>query len=133
MASYRIILADNHSLLRQGLMRILVEKPDLEIIGEAADGLELLNLLDLSPLDPHLVILDPAMPNLRGMEVVRKVKSVYPDAKVLVLSMNKDKEYLSQAISCGAEGYLLKEEANNELLPAIERIRQGGLYVPLFF
>jgi len=132
VAPYRIILADRHPQLRQGLKRILGEKSDLEIIGEASDGMELLNLLKLSKSQPHLVILDPTMPNLRGMEAVGKVKLIDPTVKVLILSLHKDKEYLSQAIFHGAEGYLLKEEAHTELLPAIERILQGGLYVPSF-
>jgi DNA-binding NarL/FixJ family response regulator len=132
MTSYRIVLADNHPLLRQGLKRILAEKSDIEVIGEAGDGLELINLLSFSNLAPHMVILDPSMPNLRGTEVIHKVKTLYPDVKVLILSLHKDKEYLSQAISHGAEGYLPKEDMDKELLPAIEMIRQGGVYVPPF-
>jgi DNA-binding NarL/FixJ family response regulator len=132
MAPYRIVLADNHALLRQGLKRILRERSDLEVIGEAGDGSELLNLLGLITLAPHMVILDPSMPDLRGIEAIRKVKAIYPDVKVLILSMHKDKEYLSQAISHGAEGYLFKEAVDKELLPAIEMIMQGRVYVPSF-
>ena len=132
MIPYRIVLADNHALLRQGLKRILREKPEIEVIGEAGDGTELLNLLSLSKLAPHMVILDPSMPDLRGIEAIRKVKSAHPDVKILILSMYKDKEYLSRAISNGAEGYLLKEAVDKELLPAIEMIMQGGVYVSPF-
>ncbi len=132
MVPYRIVLANNHAPLREALKRILRERSNLEVIGEAEDGLELLNLLRLSKLAPHMVILDPSMANFQGIEAIRKVKGIYPDLKVLILSMHKDKEYLSQAISSGAEGYLIKETVDKELLPAIETIMQGRLYVPPF-
>ncbi len=132
MIPYRIVLANNHAPLREGLKRILREKSNLEVIGEAEDGPELLNLLSLTKVAPHIVILDPSMPNFQGIEAIYKVKAINPDIKVLILSMHKDKEYLSQAISYGAEGYLIKETVDKELLPAIELIMQGRLYVPPF-
>jgi DNA-binding NarL/FixJ family response regulator len=132
MAPYRIVLANNHAPLRQCLKRILQGKCDLEVIGEAEDGPELLNLLGLSEVAPNMVILDPSIPNLHGAEAIRKMKAVYPEMKVLILSMHRDKEYLSQAISNGAEGYLLKEDADEQLLSAIEMIRGGRVYVPPF-
>lgn len=132
MVPYRIVLANNHAPLREALKRILKEKSNLEVIGEAGDGLELLNLLSLNGLTPHMVILDPSIANFQGIESIRKVKASYPSVKVLILSMHKDKEYLSQAISSGAEGYLIKETVDKELLPAIETIMQGRLYVPPF-
>jgi len=132
MVPYRIVLANHHAPFREGLKRILREKSDLEVIGEAEDGSQLLNLLSLSELAPQMVILDPSMPDFQGIETVRKVKATYPDVKVLILSMHKDKEYLSQAISTGAEGYLIKETVDKELLPAIEMIMQGRFYVPPF-
>jgi DNA-binding NarL/FixJ family response regulator len=132
MVPYRIVLADHHALLRQGLRRILRERPDMEVIGEAEDGVELFDLLNSSKLIPQMVILDLSMPNLRGTEAIHKVKAIRPDVKVLVLSLHKDKEYLNQAISHGAEGYLLKEDVDKELLPAIELIRKGNVYVSPF-
>ena len=132
MSPYRILLADHHALLRQGLKRILGETSDMEVIGEAEDGVELFDLLVSSQSVPQMVILDLSMPNLRGTEAIHKVKAIRPDIKVLVLSMYKDKEYLNQAMSHGAEGYLLKEDVDTELLPAIEKIREGSLYVPSF-
>ncbi len=99
------------------------------MVGEAADGLELLNLLKMSKLTPHMAIVDITMPNLGGIEATRRIKMTYPDVKVLILTIHKDEEYLHQAFSAGAEGYLLKEDANTELFPAIETIRQGGIYV----
>ena len=127
MGPYCIVLADDHVMIRQGLKKILSEIAALEVIGEAGNGLELLNLLNR--LTPHLVILDISMPNLRGIEAIREIKGIHPDTKVLILTMHKDKEYLHQAISAGAEGYLLKEDADMELFSAIEKIRQGKIYV----
>ena len=132
MVPYRIVLANHHMPLRECLKRILGERPDLEVIGEAENGSELLNLLKLSELAPQMIILDPSMPNFKGIDTIRKVKMIHPDIKVLILSMYKDKEYLSQAISYGAEGYLITETVDKELLPAIEMITQGRLYVPPF-
>ena len=120
-------IADDHVILRQGLKRILGEAADLEVVGEAGDGLELLTLLN--KLTPDIVILDISMPNLRGIEAIREIKMVHSDVKILILTMHKDKEYLYQAISAGAAGYLLKEDADKELFSAIQRIRQGKVYI----
>ena len=124
---YRIILADDHVILRQGLKKIIEGRPDMEVVGEAGDGLELLRLV--KQLSPQLVILDISMPNLRGIEAIREIKAVYPEAKTLILTMHKDSDYLYQGISAGADGYLLKEEADTELFSAIESIRRGGNYI----
>ncbi len=131
MTGYRIVLADDHVLVRQGLRRILAEEADLEVVGEASDGLELLELLNR--IKPDLVILDIFMPNLRGIEAIHEIKKIYPDMKVLILTMNKDKEYLYLALSEGAKGYLLKEDADKELFSAIEKVRQGKTYISPFF
>src|SRR6185369_4716914 len=111
LEGYRIMLADDHALFRQGLRKIIEGVADLEVAGEAGDGLELLSLLQTTL--PHLVILDISMPRLRGIEAVREVKKGFPAVKVLVLTMHR--EYLHQALSAGAEGYLLKEDADREL------------------
>jgi len=130
MDTYRIVLADDHFLIRQGLRRILEGKGDLEVVGEAADGMELLFLLD--KLKPHMVILDISMPNLQGIETARQIKMNYPEMKILILTMHAEREYLYQAISAGVEGYLLKEDAQKELLLAIEKIRGGkGFLSPI--
>ncbi len=125
MESYRIILADDHVLIRQGLGRIVKGVADLDVIGEAGDGNELLSLLAAS--SPHMVVLDMSMPNLRGIEALPLIKRKYPDVKILVLTMHK--EYLHQALAAGADGYLLKEDADRDLFSAIESIRQGKIYV----
>ena len=127
MAPYRIVLADDHVLVRQGLRRILEGMADLEVTGEAGDGLELLDLL--RQVTPDLVVLDIFMPKLRGIEAIREIKLIHPEVNVLILTMHKDKEYLYLALAEGAKGYLLKEDADEELFSAIEKIRQGKTYV----
>ena len=131
MEPYRIVLADDHVLVRQGLRRILAERADLEVVGESSDGLELLNLLN--QVTTHMVILDIFMPHLRGIEAIHEIKAAHPDVNVLILTMNKDKEYLYLALSAGAKGYLLKEDADKELFSAIEKVRQGKTYISPFF
>ena len=131
MIHYGIVLADDHVLVRQGLRRILEGMADLRVIGEANDGLELLNLLNC--LTPDMVILDIFMPNLRGIEAIHEIKKIRPNVKILILTMHKDKEYLYLALSAGAKGYLLKEDADRELFLAIEKVRQGKTYISPHF
>jgi len=135
MDTYRIVLADDHALFRQGLRSILEEMGDLEIVGEAGDGLELLHLLtlELKELAPHLIILDISMPNLRGIEAIHKIKAIHPGTKILIVTMHQDKEYLYEAIAAGADGYFLKKDANTDLFAAIDKIRQGKVYVSRYF
>jgi DNA-binding NarL/FixJ family response regulator len=126
MSRYRITLADDHVLLRQGLRRIIEDSSEAEVVGEAGDGLELLRFLKTTV--PDMVVLDISMPNLRGLEAVCEIKSLHPKVKVLILTMHRYKEYLHLAISSGADGYLLKDDADTELFSAIRAIRQGGFY-----
>ena len=127
MNPYRVVLADDHAMFRQGMKRILKDADNLDVVGEACDGLE---LLDVSKeTTPDMVILDISMPNLRGLEATREIKRLFPNIKVLILTMYRDKEYVYDAISAGAEGYLLKEDADTELFIAVEKIRQGGRYI----
>jgi len=127
MGSYRILLADDHTLFRQGIKRILTSASDLEVVGEAGDGLKLLELL--KKLSPDMVIVDISMPHLRGLEATREIKIIDPAVKVLILTMHKDNEYLRNAVLAGAEGYLLKEDADTELFSAIATIRKEGRYI----
>jgi len=131
MASYSIILADDHVLVRQGLRRILEGTDDLEVVGEANDGLDLLQLL--KHITPQMVILDIFMPNLRGIEAITEIKTIRPDVKILILTMHRDKEYLYLALSAGAKGYLLKEDAARDLFSAIAEVRQGKTYISPYF
>ena len=129
MGTYRIVVADDHALFRQGLKSILQGAADLEVVGEAGDGRDLLSLLKLEKLDPHLVILDISMPNLRGIEAIPEIKAIHPSVKLLIVTMHKDKEYLYQALAAGADGYFLKKDADTELFVAIEKIRNDKTYI----
>ena len=131
MAPYSIVLADDHALVRQGLRRILEGTDDLEVVGEANDGLELLKLL--THVTPQMVILDIFMPNLRGIEAITEIKTMHPEVKILILTMHRDKEYLYLALSAGAKGYLLKEDAPKELFSAIAKVRQDKTYISPYF
>jgi len=124
MLSYRIVLADDHTMFRQGLTKILEERIGIEVIGTADNGSNLLKLLKKSI--PDMVILNLSIPDLGGLDLILEIKSVYPNVKVLVLSMHNDEEYLLCAISAGADGYLLKQDADTDLFSAIDSIRQGN-------
>ena len=117
MSSYRVIIADDHAMFRQGLKKLMQESKELMVIGEADDGLELLEIL--KNMAPDMVILDISMPKLRGIEATREIKMSYPQVKVLILTMHKRKEYLYHALSAGADGFLLKEDTDKELFSAI--------------
>ncbi|MGE5842027.1 MAG: response regulator [Deltaproteobacteria bacterium] len=127
MAPYRVIMADDHVLFRRGLRRILEKAPDIQIAGETGDGLELLSLLKRATA--HLVLLDISMPGLRGIEAIHEIRKDFPDVRILVLTMHKEREFLHQALAAGAQGYLLKEDTDTDLFSAIERIRQGEIYI----
>jgi DNA-binding NarL/FixJ family response regulator len=127
VSTYRIVLADDHAMFRQGIKNILEGADDLEVVGEEGDGLNLLELLRQVTTD--MVILDISMPKLRGLEAIREIKMISNDVKVLILTMHNDEEYVYSAMSAGAEGYLLKEDADTELFAAIEKIRKKGHYL----
>jgi DNA-binding NarL/FixJ family response regulator len=124
---FKILLADDHVMFRRGIRSLIQGMHNVEVVGEAGDGLELLRLL--KDINPHLVIMDISMPNLRGLEATREIKIANPEVKVLILTMHKDREYLYHALTAGAEGFLLKEDADGELISAIETLRKGGTFI----
>ncbi len=127
MMPFQIILADDHALFRS-LMRNSIEPiPDFQIVGEASDGFKLLDLLKTSK--PDLVILDIMMPNLQGIEAAKEIKKTYPGIKILILTMHKSKDHLRSALAAGVDGYLLKEDAYEDLITAIRTIRLGKNYL----
>ena len=127
MAPYRIVLADDHVLVRQGIRKILEAESDLEVIGEANDGLELLDLL--KRVTPDLAVLDISMPRLRGIEAIHEIKALHPQASVLILTTHREMALLNAAMAAGASGYVLKEDAETHLFSAIAKIRRGGSYL----
>ena len=127
MKPYRILLADDHSLLREAIKKSIEAVLGLEVIGEAGDGLELMVLL--SRTTPDLIILDISMPNLPGLDAAKIIKEQNSDIKILVLTMHKFSEFLRRALALGIEGYLLKENALGDLVTAIKMIRRGEIYI----
>jgi DNA-binding NarL/FixJ family response regulator len=123
MKKLRILLADDHTLVRQGLRRILEEKPEWEVVGEARDGREA--VLRTLELKPDLVIMDIAMPQLNGTEATRQISRKAPDVQVLVLSMHMDETYVLQTLRAGARGYLLKDSVDADLLRAVTAVSEG--------
>uniref|UniRef100_UPI00405703BB response regulator n=1 Tax=Candidatus Electrothrix sp. TaxID=2170559 RepID=UPI00405703BB len=127
MESYRIILADDHYLIRNGIRNIIAQEADLEVIAEASDGHELVEVLKDNK--PDMVILDISMPQVCGIEALEQIHESYPDIRVLVLTMHSNPQYCTYAFSAGAHGYMLKDDSATELLPAILEIRCGKGYV----
>ena len=127
MKPYRIVIADDHAMVREGICGLVDACPDLAVVGQAGDGLELLNVLKQTPAD--MVILDISMPGLRGLEVAREIHANQKEVRILFLSMHKNREFLSMALAAGAKGYLLKEDSGTELLSAIKAIRNGQTYL----
>ena len=127
MNSYRIVLADDHIILRDGIKQIINKKPDLRVVGEASNGLELLRLLKRQETD--MIILDISMPGMRGIEATREIKRIHPEIKIVILTMHKIDRYIQLALEAGADGYLFKETTGDELVDAITCVRNGGSYL----
>jgi DNA-binding NarL/FixJ family response regulator len=127
MKPYSIVLAEDHALVREGIRSLIENTPGLDVVGEAEDGLVLLRILE--KIHPQMVILDVAMPGMRGIEAAREIHTRHPDIQILFLSMHRRREFLSTAFAAGARGYLLKEDSSRELIAAIEEIRRGRTYL----
>jgi len=122
-----IMLAEDHVHFRHFIKACLEGEDGVTVVGEAEDGLQLLDLLQNG--HPDLIIMDITMPRLQGLEAARRIKKAYPDIKVLILTMHNNREYLEEALAVGAEGFLLKEGADTELVGAINKILQGEIYI----
>lgn len=127
MEPITILLADDHSVLRAGLRLLLDTQSDMQVIGEAGDGLEVLRLAE--KLSPNLIILDLTMAGLGGMEALRLLRKTAPASRILILTMHDDESYLRQTLRDGASGYVLKKAADSELLSAIRAVMRGEIYV----
>jgi two-component system response regulator NreC len=125
--SIKIIVVDEHRILREGLSTLIAKQPDMEIIGEATDGREALELLE--KLMPDLILMDVTMPNLNGIEATRKIKSKNPEIEIIALSLHSDRRYVLGMIDAGASGYLLKECAFEELVRAINTVMAKKKYL----
>ena len=123
----RIVIAEDHTILREGLKALLSQDPDLIIVGEARDGLEAIRVV--SELKPDLALMDLSMPKMSGIDAIREVKRCCPDTKVLVLTVHKNEEYVMASLKAGANGYLLKESTHQELLQAVTHVLEGKPYL----
>jgi DNA-binding NarL/FixJ family response regulator len=122
----RLMLADDHQIVRQGLRAILQAVPDFELVGEAADGLEAVRLVER--LRPDVLVLDLMMPKLSGLEVARQVTRRAPRPRVVILSMHSNEAYVQEALSAGALGYVVKDAGAEELVQAIRAVSMGRRY-----
>jgi two-component system, NarL family, response regulator NreC len=123
----RILLVDDHAVVRQGFGLILSSQPDMEIVGEAGDGREAVELSE--KLEPDVVVMDVAMPGLNGIEATRRLSRSLPRTRVLALSMHKDAVYVREILRAGARGYLLKESVDTDLLAAVRAVARGEGYL----
>ncbi len=123
----RILLADDHAVLRSGLAALLNARSDMTVVGEAADGVELLALA--AETCPDIILLDLTMPRLGGLEALPLLRQSVPQARILILTMHQDEGYLRRAIKGGASGYVLKKAADVELIAAIQAVMRGDVYV----
>src|SRR5579872_1496235 len=127
MKRIRILLADDHAVVRQGFKMILGAQPDMEIVGEAGNGREAVELAD--SLKPDIVVMDVAMPELNGIEATRRLSASAPDARVVALSMHKDNVYVREILRAGARGYLLKDSVAGDLVAAVRAVATGEGYI----
>jgi len=119
----RILLADDHGIVRRGLKSLLESQPGLEVIGEAADGLEAVRLC--GELSPDLLIVDISMPLMNGIEVASRAQKLEPAPAVIILSMHVDESYIMRALGAGARGYLVKDATDEDLIPAVRAVAAG--------
>lgn len=123
----RVVIADDHQILREGLKQLLQGAGDLDVVAEAADGYQVLDRI--RTLDADVLLLDMSMPGKSGIELIRQVKAERPKLRVLVLSMHEEHQYAVRAIRAGASGYLTKESASSQLVAAIRRVAGGGAFI----
>jgi len=127
MIKNKVILVDDHTIFRTGLRSLVEKEPMLKVVGEAKDGEDLLEKLEDLPCD--LVVLDLSMPNKDGITAMKEVRQKFPRVKILVLTMQKDHEHFKRAIASGADGYLLKDDAYDQMITAIKLILKGKQFV----
>lgn len=123
----RILIVEDHTLLRAGLRALLSQDPDIEIVGEADNGRDAVRNVGL--LNPHLVLMDLSMPGMNGFEAILDIKRRYPDTRVLVLTIHKTEEYIHESLRAGANGYILKDATQDELRIAIRSVLKGKTYL----
>jgi DNA-binding NarL/FixJ family response regulator len=123
----RVLIADDHGIVRSGIRLLLDRQPDMEVVAEASDGVEAID--EALSNRPDLCILDVGMPRMTGLQATRAIRSHLPDARVLILSMHDDENYLFEALKAGASGYVLKREADQDLVSAIRAVARGEAFL----
>lgn len=127
MNKVRVLLAEDHTIVRQGLESLLRSEPDIEVVGEAINGQEALQKVER--LCPDVVLMDISMPLLNGLEATRRIQQQFPKVKVLILSVHANEEHVLQALQAGASGYLLKDTAVSDLVSAIRAVHHGDFFL----
>ena len=126
MKQIRILLADDHNVMRRGLRLLLESQPEFSVVGEASDGREAVEQAELTK--PDVAVLDIAMPHLSGTEAAHRIREVLPNTAIVILSMHSDEGYVLRALKAGAKGYLLKESAEGDLIEAIKAVSEGRTF-----
>ncbi|MBI3978553.1 MAG: response regulator transcription factor [Chloroflexi bacterium] len=127
MKTIRILLADDHAILRVGLRLLLESQPDMAVVGEAADGRE--TIQKVRELSPDVVVMDISMPEMNGLEATRRIREEYPQAQILALTIHEDERYFFEMLRAGAAGYVVKGAPPSDLLAAIRSVDQGQAYL----
>jgi two-component system response regulator NreC len=126
MSTIRILLADDHVVMRRGIRALLERRPDFQVVAEAGDGREAVELTETH--SPHVVVADIAMPNLNGIEAARQIAQKSPQTAIVILSMHSDESYVLRALKAGARGYLLKDSPESDLINAILAVHEGKAF-----
>lgn len=127
MPSIRILLADDHAVVRDGVRALLEKQPDMTVVGEASDGRETVELAEEQA--PDVVVMDIAMPNMNGIEATRRIVASNPRTNVVILSMHQDESYVLRSLKAGAKGYLLKDSLRSDVIEAVRSVAQGRSFL----
>jgi len=123
----RVLVVDDHAILRDGIRSLLESQEDIIVVGEASDGSEAIELV--GTLQPNIVLMDISMPKMNGLEATRSIKDCFPEVKVLILTQHDNREYIAPALGAGASGYVLKRSGRREMLNAIRQVHEQGAYL----
>jgi DNA-binding NarL/FixJ family response regulator len=126
---HRILIVDDHTLLRAGLRALLMKDPSFEVVGEAGNGLDAIRAV--GQLAPHLVLMDLTMPMMNGMEAMTEIKRRYPDVRILVMTLHKTEDYIHASLKAGADGYILKDATQEEFSVAVRSVLRGKTYLSI--
>lgn len=123
----RVLVVDDHAILRDGIRSLLESQDDIEVVGEASDGFEAIDRTE--KLQPDVVLMDISMPRMNGLEATRQIKERFPNIKVLILTQHDNREYILPALNAGASGYVLKRSGRREMLEALRQVHEYGSYI----